>query len=242
MIQRQTAVITGASQGIGQAIAARIARNCRTTILLGRSMEGMSETIELVRSAGSAPKPIAFDLSQKSAAEELDKKIGVQLDEIDLLVNCGGVYLSGPISTSGGEDLDTLMQTNVRGALLLSKQLMSPLIKNQGDIVFVNSSIVLGAGKDAALFASSQHALKAIADALRAEFNSCGVRVTSIYPGRVATPRQEKIFKSEGRKYPKESLLQANDVAEVISACIALPGTAEVTDIYLRPAANFNQA
>ncbi|MGC2391714.1 MAG: hypothetical protein WA621_20145, partial [Candidatus Acidiferrum sp.] len=80
-----------------------------------------------------------------------------------------------------------------------------------------------------------KHALKAIADALRAEVNELGVRVISVYPGRTATPQQEKIHELEGRSYHSDRLLQPEDVAQAVLNALAMPRTAEVTDIQIRP-------
>jgi NADP-dependent 3-hydroxy acid dehydrogenase YdfG len=84
-------------------------------------------------------------------------------------------------------------------------------------------------------YAATKHALKAIADSLRAEVNTYGVRVLSIYPGRTATPMQAAVYKMEGKTYEPEKLMQPKDVAEVVMDALSLPRTAEVTDIHIRP-------
>ena len=82
---------------------------------------------------------------------------------------------------------------------------------------------------------STKHALKAIADSLRAELNPHGVRVLSVYLGRTASEMQKRIYEKEGKPYRPELLLQPEDVASVILNALCLPGTAEVTDIHIRP-------
>jgi len=77
--------------------------------------------------------------------------------------------------------------------------------------------------------------MKAIADALRGEINDHGVRVLTVHAGRTATPRQARIFAGEGRVYRPELLMQAEDVAALVAATVALPRTAEVTSIVMRP-------
>jgi NADP-dependent 3-hydroxy acid dehydrogenase YdfG len=84
-------------------------------------------------------------------------------------------------------------------------------------------------------YASTQHALRAIADALRAEVNSDGVRVLTVYLGRTATARQARIFQLEGRRYSPDLLMQPDDVAQMVMAALLLPRTAEVTEIRMRP-------
>ena len=86
-----------------------------------------------------------------------------------------------------------------------------------------------------AQYDSTKHALKAVADSLRGEINTHGVRVLSVYLGRTASEMQERIYQMEGRPYRPELLLQPGDVASIIVSALSLPSTAEVTDISIRP-------
>ena len=85
-------------------------------------------------------------------------------------------------------------------------------------------------------YAASKYALKALADALRAEVNALGLRVLSVYPGRTASRMQAEVHAAEGRPYRPETLMQPEDVAASILAALALPRTAELTDLHIRPA------
>jgi NADP-dependent 3-hydroxy acid dehydrogenase YdfG len=101
--------------------------------------------------------------------------------------------------------------------------------------VFINSSAGLNASANVGQYAATKHALKAVADSLRHEVNAEGLRVLSIYPGRTASPLQEAVFKMEEREYRSEMLIQPEDLAAVIINALALPRSAEVTDINVRP-------
>ena len=105
--------------------------------------------------------------------------------------------------------------------------------------MFMNSSIVRGGGPATGQFAATAHALRAIADSLRAEVNPLGVRVLSVFPGRTATPRQAMIFAREGRDYHPDALLQPADVATTVLHSLTMPASAELTDVWIRPARNF---
>jgi NADP-dependent 3-hydroxy acid dehydrogenase YdfG len=109
------------------------------------------------------------------------------------------------------------------------------LKKQKGQIAFINSTQGLQAQARVGQFAATQHALKALADSLRDEVNSDGVRVFSVYPGRTATPRMEAIFTREGRAYKPELLLQPEDIAEVVINALMMPLTAEMTNGTIRP-------
>jgi NADP-dependent 3-hydroxy acid dehydrogenase YdfG len=141
----------------------------------------------------------------------------------------------GSISQTSVEELDALYRTNVRGPYALTQALLPMLVARRGQIVFINSSVGLAARAGVGAYAASKHALKAIADSLRAEVNPLGVRVISVYPGRTATPQQEKIYEQEGRPYQPDLLLQPEDIAKTVLNALTIPRTAEVTDIHIRP-------
>jgi NADP-dependent 3-hydroxy acid dehydrogenase YdfG len=109
------------------------------------------------------------------------------------------------------------------------------LKERHGQVVFINSSSAIAAKPMSAQYDSTKHALKAIADSLRAEVNLHGVRVLSVYLGRTASEMQERIYQMQGKVYRPELLLQPADVASVLVNALSLPRTAEVTDISIRP-------
>jgi NADP-dependent 3-hydroxy acid dehydrogenase YdfG len=106
---------------------------------------------------------------------------------------------------------------------------------SRGQIVFINSSAVLTPKPNAGQYAATKHALKAVADSLRAEVNDDGLRVLSVYPGRTASPMQVLVHQFEGRECYPERLLQPEDVATAVINALSLPRTAEVTDLHIRP-------
>jgi NADP-dependent 3-hydroxy acid dehydrogenase YdfG len=110
------------------------------------------------------------------------------------------------------------------------------LIHAGGDAVFINSTQGRSASGGVGQYAASKHALRAVADSLRAEVAGTGLRVCTLYAGRTATPMQEQIFRTEGRAWTPERLLQPDDIADTVITILGLPATAEITDITIRPA------
>ena len=158
------------------------------------------------------------------------------IGRLDVLIHCAGVVCQGRMEDARVEDLDLQYATNVRAPYVLTKRLLPLLIASRGQIVFVNSSAGLTAMRpETGQYSATKHALRAIADSLRAEVNPKGVRVMSLYLGRTATPMQEALFREEGKDYRPEMLLQPEDVAAVVVQTLMLPPTAEVTDISIRP-------
>ncbi|MEJ2684988.1 MAG: SDR family NAD(P)-dependent oxidoreductase [Candidatus Sulfobium sp.] len=104
-----------------------------------------------------------------------------------------------------------------------------------GQIVFINSSAGLKARAGVSQYAATKHALRAVADSLREEVNAHGIRVLSIYPGRTSTPMQEIVHRMEGRIYDPDHFMRPEDIASVVINSLHLPGSAEVTDVSIRP-------
>ncbi|HZU82177.1 MAG TPA: SDR family oxidoreductase [Polyangiaceae bacterium] len=225
----KTAVVTGAGSGIGRATAIALASRGMRVVLIGRSRAALDET---ARSCAAGAAVLAVDLTG-------DYAISDALDpdrDVHVLVHSAAKYGRARVEATTAADWDSILATNVRAPALLTARLLPALRRAAGDVVFVNSSVVSTAGVDVSAYAASKAALKALADALRAEENANGVRVLSVYPGRTATPMQAQVHASEGRAYAPARLLQPADVAAAIAAAIALPRTAEVTDIHVRPA------
>jgi NADP-dependent 3-hydroxy acid dehydrogenase YdfG len=124
---------------------------------------------------------------------------------------------------------------NVLGPYALLQQVLPLLVESSGQVIFINSTQGLKAAAGVGQFAATQHAMKAVADSLRDEVNTNGVRVTSIFLGRTATERQRAIFAIEGRPYTPERLIQPADVGGLVLFLLGLPRTSEVTDIVVRP-------
>lgn len=156
---------------------------------------------------------------------------------VDLLVHSAGAYRRTGHTQTAVDDLDLLYATNVRAPYALTMGLLPMLRAGGGDIVVINSTILARtADGDVGLYAATQHAMRSIADSLRAAVNADRVRVCTIHLGRTATPLQAEIFRQEGRPYPAESLLQPEDVADAVVDVVTRRSRAEATEIHLRPA------
>lgn len=171
------------------------------------------------------------DLADDAALTTLGDTLA-RLGSVSLLVHAAGGFERG----DEVEMLDQLFRINVRAPMLLTQALLPALRRARGDVVFVNSSVaVRPTSASLAAYGASRHAMRALADAVRAAENENGVRVTSVFLGRTAGRLQERLHAAEGRDYDPSRLLQPDDVARVILDAASLPATAEATEIHLRP-------
>jgi NADP-dependent 3-hydroxy acid dehydrogenase YdfG len=227
-------VVTGASSGIGQAIAVALASAGAVVFGVARRTEQLHATAAMCGGPGRVI-PCPADLSVDEEISVLANGLRSRAGGIDVVVHCSGTYSRGPIETSPADDLDRQYASNVRAPYLLTQALLPALRATQGQIVFINSTVVFAAAAQVGQFAATQHALRALADSLREEVNPDGIRVVSIYPGRTATERQAHIHEMEGKAYLPERMLQPDDIAELVLKILTLPRTAEVTDVRVRP-------
>jgi NADP-dependent 3-hydroxy acid dehydrogenase YdfG len=234
-LKNQVALVTGSSSGIGKAIALTLARQGAELFLAARNKEALGETAKEAQKAGARAHTYSLDLTKDEDIRALGEKLERETAGLNILVLCGGAIAHGPHEKAPLADLDLMYRSNVRGHYALIQTMLPLLRKAKGQIVFVNSSAGLRSPASAGQFSATQHAFRSIADSLRDEVNADGIRVLSIFPGRTATPRMEKLFAKEGRAYKPELLLQPEDVAEMVTHALRLPRTAEVTDISIRP-------
>ena len=230
------AVITGASGGIGEAIALELAREGARLLLSGRSAGKLDRVAERSRALSPGVETFAADLAGDDSVRALADRALAAFGGVDLLIHSIGLFLGGPFATSPVEDLDRQHRINVHAPYLLTQALLPSLMARQGQVVFVNSSSGFNPARAGwVAYAASKHALRAVADGLRDEVNAKGVRVLTVFPGRTATGMQEEVHRYEGRSYDPERFLQPRDVATAVMSALALPRTAEVTDLHLRP-------
>jgi NADP-dependent 3-hydroxy acid dehydrogenase YdfG len=234
-IEGQIAVITGGSSGVGAALGLALAK-ARTEIhLIGRRLGMLESVAAIARSYGSSANCYSADLGTNSGQSEIAELLVGKLRHVNILIHSAGTYFANPIEKASLADFDTQYQTNVRAPYALTQSLL-PLLKGaRGQVVFINSSSGVVAKPSSAQYDSTKHALRAIADSLRAELNPHGIRVLSVYLGRTASEMQKNIHEREARPYCPERLLQPEDVASVVLNALCLPGTAEVSDIHIRP-------
>lgn len=232
----RVAIVTGATSGIGAAIATRLLADGWSVEALGRDREALDALADPGHSEGGKLHGNVVDLADELRLQEWAAAFGASHSELHALVHCAGVVHRGAAADTTKQALDEQFAVNFRAPWTLTMGLLAALEAGQGYTIFMNSSQGLSAGGDAVGYAASKHAARALADGLRAEVNDRGIRICTLYPGRTATPGQRKILEYEGRDYQPERLIDTADIAELVSCILNLSSAAEVTDVTLRPA------
>lgn len=230
------AVITGAGSGIGRAIVLELIHRKVPCCLIGRTMSKLEEIARSARDAGVECIPKAVDLGAPEAGTVLGEEIRASGRPVHLLVHSAGAIRRSLLEESTVAEFEALLAVNLVAPYALTKALLPLLHASKGQVVFVNSSVVHYPAAGVVQYAATKHALKGLADGLRQEVNARGIRVLSVYPGQTATPLQQSLYAAQGRPYKPENLLQPEDVARALVQAIAMPYTAEITDLMIRPA------
>jgi NADP-dependent 3-hydroxy acid dehydrogenase YdfG len=219
----RTALITGASRGIGAAIADALAPT-HTLLLAGRPSDALQATADRL---GATALPL--DVTDPDSIEAATAAIG----GLDVLVHNAGVSLPGRVADSTVDEWRTTFEVNVIGAVAVTLALLPALRRSEGQVVFINSGSGRKASQNMASYSASKFALRAFADSLR--LSEPALRVTTVYPGRVDTDMQRELVSFEGGDYDAAKFLRADTVAAAVAQAIDTPPDAHLHEVILRP-------
>lgn len=237
MKQKQTALITGATSGIGRATASAFAKQGIRLIICGRREARLIEIKEKL-SQYTEVHALKFDVSDKNAVFTAIKSLPEAFKTIDILVNnAGNAHGLDPIDSGNTDDWDAMMDSNVKGLLYVSKAIM-PQMKERasGHIINVGSS----AGKEVYpkgnVYCATKHAVLAITEGMRIDLNPYNIKVSVINPGMVETEFSQVRYKGDAKAdnvYKGFKVLQAEDVADVITFMVTRPAHVNLADVLL---------
>ncbi len=219
----QTALITGASRGIGAAIATALAPT-HTLLLAGRPSPALQVTAERLGAT-----TLTLDVTDTDAIAAATASIG----ELDVLVHNAGIFFPGPVADSTVDDWRTTFDVNVVGAVAVTLALLPALRRVGGQVIFINSGTGRKPSATMASYSASKFALRAFADSLRE--SEPELRVTTVFPGRVDTEMQQALVSFEGDEYDPAKFLKPETVAQAVAQAVATPPDGHVHEVVLRP-------
>ncbi|WP_027127536.1 SDR family NAD(P)-dependent oxidoreductase [Gelidibacter mesophilus] len=238
---RKTALITGATSGIGRATAHEFAKRGLNLILCGRRQERL-DTIKKALEKITDVHTLNFDIRDKDATFEAIASLPEKFKKIDILINnAGNAHGLDPIQTGDTDDWDAMMDINVKGLLYISKAIIPQMTERQsGHIINIGSS----AGKEVYpkgnVYCASKHAVLAITEGMRIDLNPYGIKVGAINPGLVETEFSQVRFKGDAvadSVYKGYKALQSEDIAEIIYFAISRPAHVNIADLLVLPTA-----
>jgi NAD(P)-dependent dehydrogenase (short-subunit alcohol dehydrogenase family) len=226
-LEGQRALVTGATSGIGRAVALQLARDGAKVVVGGRNPERGAETVEQIMAAGGEASFVAADLADAGDVRWLASEIG----EIDILVNNAGIAAFGPTAEFDPAVFDKMFASNVRAPFFLVAALAPGMAERGYGSIISLSSMAGGVGLvGGAAYGATKASLEAMTRAWAAEYSASGVRVNAIAPGPVYTPTPSgpEFIAALGETTPMHRASQPEEIAEVI-AFLASPRASYIT-------------
>lgn len=230
-----SALITGASAGIGRACAMELARLGVDLLLTGRNAEKLREVVDDTQRLGVESKALAGDLTDPSFVRVLADASA----ECDIFVNNAGILTYAPLLETDMHNFEAMFQTNVTAAFAITLEVAKAMaLRRKGHIVFITSGSARNVNQYGVVYAATKHALSAFAKGFRLELKPLGVRVTEVAPGMVDTAIRENsqhptVVAALGMR--KFKPLSPEDVAESVMAALTASEGASIDLIELRP-------
>ncbi len=226
MSTRSVALITGASRGIGRAIAEELA-STHHLLLGGRDLGALAD----LSSSFPSAEPFAAEL--RDAGQVAAAVAGIP--RLDVLIHSAGVLRMGAVAELSDDAWRESFEVNVFAVASLTRALLPALRAARGQVVAINSGSGYSSGAGSAAYSGTKFALRAFTDALREEERPQGVRVSSIHPGRVATDMQDELHAWEGKEYRPEAWIQPAQVAKAVRLAVDATHESTVESLSIRP-------
>lgn len=226
-------VITGATEGIGRAIAFALGRAGAAVAICARTASAVDSTVAALREAGVEAMGRSCDVADAKAVTAFGEFVTQERGDAAVLVNNAGIGRFAPLEQLTLEDWDAVMGTNVRSLYLVTRAFLPGLVRaGAGAIVNIASLAGRNGIEGGTAYCASKHAVLGFSKALMLEVRKRGVRVIAVCPGSVSTPFMDK----QSRMRPnRDRVLQADDVAQAVLGALTLPDRAMLSELDLRP-------
>ena len=232
----KTALITGATSGIGKATAIRFAQEGINLILCGRRQERLSQ-LKTQLSKSVNVHTLNFDVRNNADIQEAIASLPEAFATIDILINnAGNAHGLDPIQTGNTDDWDAMLDINVKGLLYVSKAIIPQMTaRKEGHIINIGSTAGKEVYPNGNVYCASKHAVDAISQGMRIDLNKHNIKVGAVNPGMMATEFSEVRFKGDTERadkvYQGFDVLKPEDIADIIYFVVSRPYHVNIADL-----------
>jgi 3-oxoacyl-[acyl-carrier protein] reductase len=229
-LEGKVALITGASRGIGFAIARRLGGMGARVSICGRDQAKLGQSGSSLRGEGIETLAIQADVARGDQIDALVRRTQQELGPIDILVNNAGTGVFGPFHELGETDWNTVLDTNLKSVFLACRAVAPEMIRRQtGYIINISSLAGKNTFANGAIYCASKWGLMGLSGSMAEDLRGYGIRVSAICPGSVATE-----FPGQGGKIPSK-ILQPDDVAHAVAALVTQAAGSFISEVHIRP-------
>lgn len=227
----KTALITGASRGIGFAIARKLGRMGAKVGICARQANRLEEAAALLRTEEIEVNAVAADVTSAAEIAALVAKMEKSLGSIEILVNNAGIGYFGPVQEADEKNWDAALDTNLKSVFLLTKAVAPGMIgRRSGHIINIASLAGKNAFKGGAIYCASKWGLMGLTESAAEDLREYGIRVSAICPGSVATE-----FGSPASKKDPRKMLQPDDIAHAVEMLVTQAPQSFISEVLIRP-------
>jgi NAD(P)-dependent dehydrogenase (short-subunit alcohol dehydrogenase family) len=212
-LDNKTALITGASSGIGLGCAIALAEAGAHVVVSARSIDKLNSVVDAIKAKGLSAEAMVMDVADTNLVQEIIGSKGT----FDILVNSAGLGRHSPSKDTSIEDFDAVMNVNLRGAYFVTQAVANGLIKAKktGSLINISSQMGHVGGIDRAVYSASKHAVEGFTKAMAIEWGPHQIRVNTICPTFIRTPLTQSTFDNPDRKEWIESKIKIGRIGEV---------------------------
>ena len=233
MFSGKTAVVTGASRGIGKAIAIALGREKMRLALLARSTNQLQEVVDEIHAAGGEALAVPCDLMNSDAVATALKSVFQQFDSLDVLISNAGIFIEKPITEIKIEEWDRVLRTNLTATFLICQGAFLKMKEQKGGrIIAIASSASTQGFIHQAAYCASKHGLLGFTRCLSIEAKPHNVHVHTICPGGVRTDLLKDTYM--GERVSQSAIIEPDNIADLVLFLIRQPGNIDIPEINLK--------
>ena len=230
------AVVLGATGTVGSEVTSRLVAAGHRVVAVARSEARLLDLCQRLDPTGAAALPLVADVRSVAAAQQIIAASTAAFGEPPtVVIQSTARFSTGALTETSDEEAHAIVDTMATGVHRLISALFADATITSGHVVVINSLAALAFNSSAAVYSLAQMASRTLTDSLRTQLNPRGIRVTSVFSGRILGPLQERLVAEEGRELLPDHLLEGTDVVEAVFAALGASHRAEITDITIRP-------